>query len=956
MVLPIEKALVRNAWPTSILVPDKSSPESMRLAYDVINGRFGDVLASPPAKELFQIQSWDGPLEEVFNALKKPTEGEEDELVRLVIAIALLHAFIQANWTGLDLDFRSSDLFQSSQSPPSEEKFNAKAIAELAYGGEPAYHLEKYPIYLRLAQIILLPSSPKEGETTNLRRLKTAPWWVLRLTLLHQQILDEPVPPPDVFSSALSSSVEFAISTFTPESSLTQPGPDADLSARLLLTYGHLFHLLSQDKQAASLFSRAVRATGFQHELTGALGKRTKFQQEDLSQLVILAESRLKVDSTASLESNATDNATGANGTNGAAEEKPRIAQSLALNDDTLLETTQYSSVSSSLSHVDPSSQPTLHPLDQAILLSLAQTLSATSPSSDPLTSSQLSAYISRVLLHPENWSIHTMALLSRSRLEGSRTRTVERAVLQIQALVDQMPATDEEGKADRGKAANIREWLEYFWEILLPSRWALEKELADKFVSLGVVKSALEIYERLEIWEQVVKCYATLEKPEKGIEIVRDLLEGRRREADVVVMDGKTTISRERRISLDRAREAKLLCILGDLEPVNAVEYYARAWDVSAQTSSRAMRSLGGLYFSQGKYDEAIECLRKAVKINPLVARAWFVLGCACMRAEDWDGAREAFARCVKIDEEDAESWSNLAGVYLRMPTSASTSSGSDANDDEIADSQLLNQKAEQIPIEHKLLAYRALKQGLKFSYNNWKMWYNYMIVCVDVGELFEAARALGRVVEQTSGQPTATSDSNEGEETVLDLDVVDRLVDAVAKGSAGSPETIVSSTDEQPNESGSIRREPTGLSRTVTTLFEGTLLPRVSSSPRLFRAYARLMTLQGRWDDALKAYLDAYRAGAAGTWGSSPSQAQEGPEKFEEAVREIEDIVDVLRNFGPRAEEAVGGGVGNKWRMQAKSIVRTFLARTRDEHEGEGGWDKLVKLGEELKSKSGV
>ena len=947
MTLPIEKALIRNQWPDSIPTPTDSSSESTKLAYYVINGRFGDVLTSRPAQELLHTQSWDGHLEDMFDSVTTPGDGEEAELVQLVIAIALLYAFIQANWTGPDLNFYPSDIFHHPSVQTINEDLNAKAISELAYGGEPAYHLAKCPIYLRLAQIILLPRSYQEGEITNLKRLQTAPLWTLCLTLLHQQILDETVPPPELFTTALSSSIESLVSTFTAElSNSDEPSPDADLSARVLITHGLLFHLLSQDKIASSFFARAIQATGLQHELTGALGKRTKFQQQDLSQLIVLAKSKLKIKSTE------TDVKPAATTTEVATNTDSTVPKSFALNDDTLLETTQYAPISSStsLSHLDPSSQPALHPLDQTILLALAQTLRATSPS-DPLTSSQLSAYTSRILSHPQNWSIHTMALLSRSRLEANRTRTVERAVLQIQALVDQMPATDEEreGKSEREKGASARERLEYFWELLLPSRWALEKELAEKFFSLGILKSALEIYERLETWEEVIKCYAALEKPEKGIEIVKDLLAGRKREAEVVVADGKMTISKERRKTLDRAREAKLLCILGDLEPTVAIEHYTRAWSVSGQTSGRAMRSLGGVYFSQGKYDDAIDCLRKGVKINPLVARAWFILGCACLRVEDWEGAREAFTRCVKIDEEDAESWSNLASVYLRMPAPPSTLSNPDTDKGGATDEEQLQKNAEKIPIEHKLLAYHALKQGLKFSHNNWKMWYNYMIVCVDVGELAEAARALGRVVEETSGRSVAASGPKEDTEAVLDLDVVDRLVDAVAKGSTGSAEVAtVPSIDE--GEAENVPRESTGLSRTVANLFENTLLPKISSSPRLFRAYARLMTILGKWDDALKAYLDAYRVGIAGTWGSDSGQKQkenDGPTMFKVAVKEVEEIVDVLRNFGPRTE-----GGDKRWKMQARSVVRTLLARTKDEHEGEEGWDDLVRLRDELKA----
>ena len=77
-------------------------------------------------------------------------------------------------------------------------------------------------------------------------------------------------------------------------------------------------------------------------------------------------------------------------------------------------------------------------------------------------------------------------------------------------------------------------------------------------------------------------------------------------------------------------------------------------------------------------------------------------------------------------------------------------------------------------IPFANKMLAFRALKQGLKFSFENWRMWTNYMIVSMDVGELAEACRALGRIVEQRYDKIGAEA---------VDEDVLDRLVDAVTE-----------------------------------------------------------------------------------------------------------------------------------------------------------------------------
>jgi len=109
--------------------------------------------------------------------------------------------------------------------------------------------------------------------------------------------------------------------------------------------------------------------------------------------------------------------------------------------------------------------------------------------------------------------------------------------------------------------------------------------------------------------------------------------------------------------------------------------------------------------------------------------------------------------------------------------------------------------------------------------------------------------------------------------------------------------------------------------------------------SSPRIFRAYARLLTWQGRWDDALKAHLDAYRGGLAGQMAKGETDVV----KWREAVGEVEEMADVLRNFGPRAEET-------KWQLQARSIVRTFMGKTRD-FEDEPEWARLVALQDELR-----
>jgi hypothetical protein len=219
-------------------------------------------------------------------------------------------------------------------------------------------------------------------------------------------------------------------------------------------------------------------------------------------------------------------------------------------------------------------------------------------------------------------------------------------------------------------------------------------------------------------------------------------------------------------------------------------------------------------------------------------------------------------------------------------------------------------------------MLAFRALKQGLRYSYENWRMWYNYMVVSMDVGELHEACRALGRIVDQTGDKVGTAS---------VDEDVLDRLVDAVIRAPSKLEKTEENGEVLNPNEGH-------GLYKTVLGLFERRILPRMST-PRIFRAYARLESWQYKWEDAIKAYLDGYRSGPAGTIEMGETDLV----KWRDAVTEVEEIVDILSNFGPRVE-------GYKWKLQARSIVRTFIGRTRD-FEDEPEWFRLTKLQDELR-----
>lgn len=63
-----------------------------------------------------------------------------------------------------------------------------------------------------------------------------------------------------------------------------------------------------------------------------------------------------------------------------------------------------------------------------------------------------------------------------------------------------------------------------------------------------------------------------------------------------------------------------------------------------------------------------AIECFERALAINRLYKDAWFTLGCAYMRTEDWKNAIYSFRVAVSIDDQSAESWCNIASCYMQQ------------------------------------------------------------------------------------------------------------------------------------------------------------------------------------------------------------------------------------------------------------------------------------------------
>lgn len=516
----IEASLLLSSSLPDALEEPSAHAELTRL---VLDAEFEQALSHPLAKDVLQL----GPVEQgktdaegalaeldVAARLLPLADGasEEVELARLLVAVALLQAFVQVNYTGPALPLSLSALALFSAETFTEEVTAADidqlSIERLSFLGEPAYHLAALPSFLQLAVALLSPAG-------GWKAVESGAWWALRAERVWHRLLmtDSPLPLREGVLEAAEALLEAPFLDLSEATSPAVRSSTQDLRAALAVEVGLSKHLLlGENKPALAAFERATEESELRYELTGALGKRTKWQQKEASQLVVLAKSRERPGWTPVI-TNAPERAVQEDGTKATVDQNG-IPETLRLNDDTLLEQTAYTALpphadtaaDSLLHEIDPRDPPVLHPLDQALILALPLVHhSAHAAASSELSISQLAPYTALVLTHAQNWSIHTYGLLLRSRAEAGRTRTVERSVMQLQALVDQMPLND---SATSPGIASVKERLRYLWQIDLPSKWELEAELAERLVSLGVFRSAEEIYRRLEMWDMVVRCY----------------------------------------------------------------------------------------------------------------------------------------------------------------------------------------------------------------------------------------------------------------------------------------------------------------------------------------------------------------------------------------------------------------------------------------------------------------
>ncbi|XP_011862842.1 PREDICTED: tetratricopeptide repeat protein 27 [Vollenhovia emeryi] len=424
---------------------DSNVPHNVR---DVLNGQYENAI-SEELPALVDAGTGDS-LEQIVRIELSRTPAP---LSWLCAGVAALLHFVQCNWTGPPTD-KDVDWLRAKRD---------EALKHLSLHDECNINIRK-PELLYLAQKIF--------SNTDLQlKYPSCVWWLFRATFLHQRVLEED-------SGVLFEELENLVTKIHRLHIVAN-----DPLCRLLFTLEVVtfYQYYTRIQNSEEYLESAQTAVGIKLHLEGAMGKRTKYQQEEKAQLYL----KIEVESNDTFPSIACKD----------------LPKALKLNDEVRLEDIEFS---------ERKEVVELGMMEEAVILARYFQLLRSRPK-DHLTDEEIKPYLTKVIDSTRNWTLKMNSLCYRCFLESTHKKTVERSMLQLEFLL----------KDHNDAKAPVARRMDLFFASGMKPVWILEEKWAELMVSLGLLHQALEVFTKLKVWEQVIYCYSELNLKHKAAEII---------------------------------------------------------------------------------------------------------------------------------------------------------------------------------------------------------------------------------------------------------------------------------------------------------------------------------------------------------------------------------------------------------------------------------------------------
>ena len=338
-------------------------------------------------------------------------------------------------------------------------------------------------------------------------------------------------------------------------------------------------------------------------ELSGQMGKRTKFQEKETAQLFV------KVD------------------------RKPNPLNEIKRQKcEKELRETELDELSDMLSQVAFSGDIGYTPLstyDEAFVLLTCMNRYRKNCKSE-LILEEVIPYCNRVLRDRIDFSTFIMTVLLKSRYESTVKHYLWRSVNQADEIVKYLEKKETEIES--------AERLESVFMVGLPNIYQLRKEVGMRMLLMGEAANAINYFTSVDMKNEIVAAYLSLRQNEKASELAREMLAQGKRDSELLVLMYEIT---------------------------NNPKYLIECWEESNHTYIHAQRILGQYYFNKKEWKKAIEHFNIALKVNPIYQRIWFALGICYMQVNDLAGGKNAFLKGVNLDNDDGQCWANLAYIH---------------------------------------------------------------------------------------------------------------------------------------------------------------------------------------------------------------------------------------------------------------------------------------------------